>query len=704
MTAQVRELEVYFETGSFALNPSQTGKLEIFIASLSIDREKSTINIAGHTDNVGDLAYNAVLSEKRADAIASIFRNNGFNDSAILTSGRGEVHPIADNRTEIGKAKNRRVRIVVSDSNPRSSFIVDNIGGLKLSETRYVIDPSREQKLNYRSGSKIHIPKNAFVDRTGKIVKGKIIIRYIEYRDPIDFMLSNISMEHDGGHFNSGGMFKICAYQGKHEVFLKDGQKIDIDFRLTADLPNMGFYQYDTISKTWTERSRLPTNRSAWADAVLEDEGYSCPTEPCDIYQMLTFTPVRMIRFGGSAHADYISELEDIEAELSKNPQSRPPVHPETVLGTEYASSARALQQLENGIIVNEHEAKKAAFEIAKTGSHYAIVRIGKGNRKHKFKIVPDVPNPKAADLEQTVWTYKGGLSSKVFDQQWLSCVISGGDDHYVLNLKNQSETLVLKNVKMKNKSVSNRDEQKLVTNFNESLESQAAKLGALESQKSQAEKNILLYRKKIERIKKSDFDQGGEEFPTKCFWQFSRKYMPENEKAMFAEEWLDYFDANKALIAARYAEIPVPEQCLQRERFRQEFKSAQSAAENLTRSLQISNLGIYNCDQVQRIYEPMIAEVEYRDNDGNTIKPTMIYILDSRLNGILRYDAGGSISPDHFWYGSKSENTLLAFAGSDSYIINKETFKKSMAGKAAYLTLTKIGKITDKRELAKLF
>src|SRR6476661_5836539 len=101
-TAQTREFEVRFNSGSSQLTADQSQKLAAFIQSLPAEHQQFTIAIAGHTDNVGELSYNAVLSEKRANSIAAIFENNGFSEAKILTSGRGEVHPIASNASNNG--------------------------------------------------------------------------------------------------------------------------------------------------------------------------------------------------------------------------------------------------------------------------------------------------------------------------------------------------------------------------------------------------------------------------------------------------------------------------------------------------------------------------------------------------------------------------------------------------------------------------
>jgi outer membrane protein OmpA-like peptidoglycan-associated protein len=75
--------------------------------------DKTLIEVVGHSDSTGRAEYNQALSEQRAHSVAEYFISQGIVAERLGTYGYGEDHPIADNATEMGRALNRRVEIVL---------------------------------------------------------------------------------------------------------------------------------------------------------------------------------------------------------------------------------------------------------------------------------------------------------------------------------------------------------------------------------------------------------------------------------------------------------------------------------------------------------------------------------------------------------------------------------------------------------------
>ncbi len=103
---------VYFDTNKSGINASSAKTLEKLSAILT-EYPNSDILIEGHTDNTGRDAYNYTLSEKRAKAVSAFLASKGIASSRLITKWYGESQPKYDNTTVEGRAKNRRVELVI---------------------------------------------------------------------------------------------------------------------------------------------------------------------------------------------------------------------------------------------------------------------------------------------------------------------------------------------------------------------------------------------------------------------------------------------------------------------------------------------------------------------------------------------------------------------------------------------------------------
>jgi len=104
---------ITFRSGSADLNP-QFFKVLDGVAQVAKKYDKTIIEVAGHTDNVGGADYNQQLSLRRAASVAQYLESRGVSGQRIMTAGGGENHPIASNSTEQGRAANRRVEVTLA--------------------------------------------------------------------------------------------------------------------------------------------------------------------------------------------------------------------------------------------------------------------------------------------------------------------------------------------------------------------------------------------------------------------------------------------------------------------------------------------------------------------------------------------------------------------------------------------------------------
>lgn len=106
--------DVSFDTGRADIKPNFRGILDQFASGLS-SQPNTEVRIIGHTDSTGPDELNNRLSLQRAEATRNYLVARGVNAQQVFTAGRGETEPLADNSTEQGRARNRRVEIFLGE-------------------------------------------------------------------------------------------------------------------------------------------------------------------------------------------------------------------------------------------------------------------------------------------------------------------------------------------------------------------------------------------------------------------------------------------------------------------------------------------------------------------------------------------------------------------------------------------------------------
>jgi outer membrane protein OmpA-like peptidoglycan-associated protein len=111
--ATMRFHNILFAPGKTEVRATTYGELNQVLGFLRSNTQV-TVEIGGHTDNLGSNATNRTLSEARAKAVKSYLVNKGISPSRITAKGYGEAQPIASNSSEAGRQKNRRVEFRLS--------------------------------------------------------------------------------------------------------------------------------------------------------------------------------------------------------------------------------------------------------------------------------------------------------------------------------------------------------------------------------------------------------------------------------------------------------------------------------------------------------------------------------------------------------------------------------------------------------------
>lgn len=104
--------DILFDVDSYELKAATKRQLTEFAQTLN-KYEDTDIRIEGHADATGSDAHNQKLSTRRAETVSSFLETQGVKASRVDEKGYGEAQPIADNTTEAGRSKNRRVDVAV---------------------------------------------------------------------------------------------------------------------------------------------------------------------------------------------------------------------------------------------------------------------------------------------------------------------------------------------------------------------------------------------------------------------------------------------------------------------------------------------------------------------------------------------------------------------------------------------------------------
>jgi OmpA-OmpF porin, OOP family len=105
---------IHFDTGKAAILPDSESILSEIVKLLQ-QNPTLKLRVEGHTDDQGNAAANQALSEKRSQAVVAWLTAHDISAARLSAKGLGQTKPVADNASEDGRAKNRRVELVRQD-------------------------------------------------------------------------------------------------------------------------------------------------------------------------------------------------------------------------------------------------------------------------------------------------------------------------------------------------------------------------------------------------------------------------------------------------------------------------------------------------------------------------------------------------------------------------------------------------------------
>ncbi len=228
-----KTLSIYFDSDKYVLKASETPILNAVIDSLSKNPGIS-VKLQGNTDADGSEKYNQLLSENRSKAISDYLQKNGIAAQRITFAALGESSPVAENSTDEGKKRNRRVDVFFQ---PNPTIIPPSVSvrnfpfekGKKYSihsvyqklnplVQTFDISSDKEEIIVGEKGTHVRFPANGFDVPPGTTVT----ITLKEAYATSDILAQNLSTHADNQILETRGMVKITATVNGQSVKMKE--------------------------------------------------------------------------------------------------------------------------------------------------------------------------------------------------------------------------------------------------------------------------------------------------------------------------------------------------------------------------------------------------------------------------------------------------------------------------------------------------
>ncbi len=256
-------LTINFETAKSVL-PDST--IQYLVAQAN-RWEKYTIFLQGHTDDVGAADNNLKLAAARVQTIQEVLQQQGIDSSRIQTVAWGASQPIADNMMPEGRAKNRRVEILLTANMELYKAQQDKLDALlsklisQRGKTHVIKDPTKATTIRAKQGTIVRIPANAF----DSVERGQtVVVKVTEVYQKSDMILYNLGTISNGKPLQTGGMIKVEAFANGKPIQLQEGKALDIEVPTKDPREEMKLFSAQLVNNNinWVDPKPLTLSQS----------------------------------------------------------------------------------------------------------------------------------------------------------------------------------------------------------------------------------------------------------------------------------------------------------------------------------------------------------------------------------------------------------------------------------------------------------
>jgi hypothetical protein len=191
-----------------------------------------------------------IISERENEQ--QVITNKTNTDSSLTVQSKGNEKDSGS----VTNSKKLQQNLSLPDTGKTSLQDKDNrLAQLQVPYKSYSVDPKLGSMIYRKNGTRILIPPNCFIDQNGNEITQQIRIDYREFKDPVDYFFSGISMNYDSAGIHSSlesaGMFEILGFIGEKPVFIKKGNPIRVELLTASRRPSFNTYYYDKQNQKW---------------------------------------------------------------------------------------------------------------------------------------------------------------------------------------------------------------------------------------------------------------------------------------------------------------------------------------------------------------------------------------------------------------------------------------------------------------------
>lgn len=564
-------------------------------------------------------------------------RTNNFDvkraDGSVLhvaCTSHGEPVTESDKQIVAGMLRETPAETTASNSGfaKKYEIVKPPIPGVDVPRINYTTLNNTAVTLSYPSGTKVYIPENAFVDANGNPVTGPVDVQYREFRNPLDFIVSGIPMTYDSGgtvnHFQSAGMFELTASVNGQEVFLAKDKKLSLDFVATDSSSTYSFYQ---LNDTKGDQKGGWQNIGS-ANSQVPQDG------PSNAWRL--YAPPR---------------------QASWRPDT-------TSLADRYRDTAYYNKYKRNG----RDEYFRYRWRRKKQAESFIALyrRPAAGKAYTMFTFPPDAYKlfPELAAYSGQTFVMQGKFKYAEWDKLY-------GDKAGLNDIRvtaNGSEvTIELKGLGQYKTLTATMG---YVNEKGELIESKATTCSRMNAH---YQKHLAKHELRFSNAQRKEFKSFLKQFGDRAVdsadaWKRVLRFMNKREQAMTFGEWNGYVDslrkANNVANTDGWAAVSAPPEMIRR--------------------LEVGGMGIFNCDQIQRLGPGAVnVYADYVDSTGKSLTPYASYVVDKKINGILTYANYNSRTANYIAFNPGDPTTIIAVQNDGVVaLVTQQAIKKNKAYK----------------------